>query len=69
MPGKRTNWSTANIKDYNALYNYLVKIKTFDDIDDHKFDYPSHYGNKLFDIMKTTKDCLTEPRRINIICF
>ena len=55
MPGKRTNWSTANIKDYNALYNYSVKIKAFDDIDDHKFDYPSHYGNKLFDIIKTTK--------------
>jgi len=52
MPGKKGPWSTCNIKDYNALYNYLVKINAFDDLDDHKFDYPSHYGKKLFDIIK-----------------
>ena len=55
MPGKKTPWSTANIKDFNALYNYLVKIKAFDDIDDHKFDYPTYYGKKLFDIIKNNK--------------
>ena len=56
MPGKKTPWSECNIKDFNALYNYLVKIKAFDDLDDHKFDYPFHYGKKLFDIIKDNKN-------------
>ena len=56
MPAKKkTPWSDANQKDFNALYNYLVKIKAFDDLDDHKFDYPTHYGKKLFDIIKDNK--------------
>ena len=38
MPGKRTNWSEANIKDYNALYN-LIFEKRAKSIDAHKFDY------------------------------
>ena len=51
MPGK-TQWSETNIKDFNALYNYLVKMKAFDDLDDHKYDYPTFYGKKLFNIIK-----------------
>ena len=55
MPGKKTPWSDANIKDFNALYNYLIKIKAFEDLDDHKYDYPTYYGKKLFDIIKDNK--------------
>ena len=55
MPGKKTPWSTAHIKYCNALYNYLINIKAFDDLDDHKFDYPSHYGKKLFYIINNNQ--------------
>ena len=55
MPGKKTPWSPTNVKDYNALYNFLVKVKAFDDLEDHKFEFPAHYGKKLFDIIAKNK--------------
>ena len=56
MPGKKPPWSECNIKDFNVQYNYLVKINAFDDLEDHKIDYPTYYGKKLFDIIKDNKN-------------